>query len=107
MSQDTVLPLFGCSGIHLTLGGREILSDIDLDAPPGRVLGIVGPNGAGKTSLFEVLSGRIRPSQGRVHFDGHDITRLSIQRRARLGVGRTFQSPVVPNALSVAQVLEA
>ncbi|MGI9334699.1 MAG: ABC transporter ATP-binding protein, partial [Gammaproteobacteria bacterium] len=107
LSQDTVLPLFGCSGIHLTLGGREILGDIDLDAHPGRVLGIVGPNGAGKTSLFEVLSGRIRPSHGRVHFDGHDITSLSIQRRARLGIGRTFQSPVVSNALSVAQVLEA
>lgn len=107
MSQNTTAPAFGCAGIRLTLGGREILTDVSLDAHAGRVLGIVGPNGAGKTSLFEVLSGRVRPSHGRVHFDGRDISRLSIQRRARLGIGRTFQSPVVPNALSVAQVLEA
>lgn len=107
MSADAGQTLFGCHGIHLTLAGREILSDVTLDAHAGRVLGIVGPNGAGKTSLFEVLSGRVRPSRGRVEFAGKDITRASIQRRARLGIGRTFQSPVVPNALSVGQVLEA
>lgn len=99
--------LFGCRGIHLSLGGRQILRDIDVDSHAGQVLGVIGPNGAGKTSLFEVLSGRIPPNNGKVHYDGRDITRLSIQQRVRAGIGRTFQSPIVPNALSVEQVLRA
>ena len=69
-------PLFACEGIHLTLGGREILSDINLHVARGEVLGIIGPNGAGKTSLFEVLSGRIAPRSGKVMFRGKDVTSL-------------------------------
>jgi branched-chain amino acid transport system ATP-binding protein len=98
---------FGCRGVHLTLGGRGILFDVEADASPGQVVGVIGPNGAGKTSLFEVLSGRIAPNRGRVFYDGRDITGLSIQDRARMGIGRTFQSPVVPNGLSVEEVLRA
>jgi ABC-type branched-subunit amino acid transport system ATPase component len=98
---------FGCRGIHLKLGGRAILIDVEADASPGQIVGVVGPNGAGKTSLFEVLSGRVPANRGRVHYDGRDITRLTIQQRARAGIGRTFQSPVVPNALTVEQVLTA
>lgn len=99
--------LFGCRGVQLKLGGREILRDVSLDAHRAAVLGIVGPNGAGKTSLFEVLSGRQAPQSGRVYLDGRDVTRMTLQRRVRCGIGRTFQSPVVPNALTVAEVLEA
>ena len=55
--------LFSCSGIHLDLGGREILRNISLKVEVGEVLGIIGPNGAGKTSLFEVLSGRLAPEE--------------------------------------------
>ncbi|MFO1351489.1 MAG: ATP-binding cassette domain-containing protein [Gammaproteobacteria bacterium] len=99
--------LFGCHGVHLSLGGRKILADVSVDAHRGQVLGVIGPNGAGKTSLFEVLSGRIAPNAGRVYYDGRDITRLTIQQRARAGIGRTFQSPVVPNSLPVSAVLEA
>jgi ABC-type branched-subunit amino acid transport system ATPase component len=99
--------LFGCRGVHLSLGGRAILIDVDADAHAGQVIGVIGPNGAGKTSLFEVLSGRIPPNRGRVHYDGRDITRQSIQERVRQGIGRTFQSPVVPNGLSVEEVLSA
>ncbi|MFO1349326.1 MAG: ATP-binding cassette domain-containing protein [Gammaproteobacteria bacterium] len=61
-------PLFSCEGVSLDLGGREILRHIGLAIQPGEVLGIIGPNGAGKTSLFEVLSGRIRPKAGTVRF---------------------------------------
>ena len=102
-----ITPLFECQGIHLTLGGRPILQDIGLEADRGQVLGVIGPNGAGKTSLFEVLSGRIPHQQGRVTLQGREISRLTIQQRARAGIGRTYQSPVVPNELSVAQVLKA
>lgn len=99
--------LFACSGIDLTLGGRQILSGVSLEAHAGQILGVIGPNGAGKTSLFEVLSGRIFQNAGKVMLDGRDISRLTIQKRLKAGVGRTYQSPVVPNSLTVHQVLRA
>ena len=99
--------LCGCSGINLTLGGRLILSDVSLEARPGEILGLVGPNGAGKTSLFEVLCGRYAPDQGTVTLDGRDVTRMAFHRRARLGLGRTYQSPVVPASLTVGETFRA
>jgi len=74
---------------------------------PGEILGVVGPNGAGKTTLFEVLSGRYVPDRGRVMLDKRDITSLKLFARARLGLGRTYQSPVVPDALTVVEVFRA
>ena len=99
--------LFACSGIDLTLGGRKILSGVSLEAHAARILGVIGPNGAGKTSLFEVLSGRIFQDAGTVVLDGRDISRMKIQKRLKAGIGRTYQSPVVPNSLTVSQVLRA
>jgi ABC-type branched-subunit amino acid transport system ATPase component len=100
-------PRFACEAIHLTLGGRRILEDVGLAVDAAEVLGVVGPNGAGKTSLFEVLSGRVRPQSGRVLLDGRDVTALPIHDRARLGIARTYQSPVVPTALTVEEVFKA
>jgi len=100
-------PFFAGSRLALDLGGREILRDIDIAVVPGEVLGIIGPNGAGKTSLFEVLCGRLAPKAGRIVFQGRDITRLRLFERARLGIGRTYQTPVVPDELSVGEVLKA
>jgi len=99
--------LFSSEDIHITLGGRLILAGVSLGVAAGEILGVVGPNGAGKTTLFEVLSGRYAPGRGRVIYDGRDITRLPLFARARLGIGRTYQSPVVPEALSVGEVLKA
>src|SRR5882757_740422 len=99
--------LFGCNDIHIRLGGRPILEGISVAIRPGEILGVVGPNGAGKTTLFEVLSGRYVPDRGRVVLDGRDITSLRLFARARLGLGRTYQSPVVPEALTVADVFRA
>jgi len=100
-------PLFSCNGIYLDLGGREILKNISLSVNPGEVLGIIGPNGAGKTSLFEVLSGRMRPKSGHVHFKGQDVTALKLFERSRMGIGRTFQTPVVPDELTVGETFKA
>jgi ABC-type branched-subunit amino acid transport system ATPase component len=99
--------LFGCNGICLSIGGRQILKDVSLEAKPGQILGLVGPNGAGKTSLFEVLCGRYSAQQGTVSLDGKDITRMPFHKRARMGLGRTYQSPVVPASLSVEETLRA
>ena len=106
-SPPPVEPLFACRDITLELGGRQILNGISLRVDAADVLGIIGPNGAGKTSLFEVLSGRIRPKSGRVTLGGRDVTALPLQRRARLGLGRTFQTPLVPEDLTVAEVFKA
>ncbi len=100
-------PIFSCQDISLDLGGREILREISLEVSRGEVLGIIGPNGAGKTSLFEVLSGRLQPKSGRVMFQGKDVTKLPLFARARLGIGRTYQTPVVPDELTVGQTLKA
>lgn len=99
--------LFGCTGVSLSLGGRLILSDVEIEAQPGEIMGLVGPNGAGKTSLFEVLCGRYRCDEGMVFLDDEDITQLPFHHRARLGVGRTYQSPVVPASLSVGETFRA
>jgi branched-chain amino acid transport system ATP-binding protein len=99
--------LFGCEDIHIRLGGRPILEGVSVSIRSGEILGVVGPNGAGKTTLFEVLSGRCAPDRGRVMLNGRDITSLKLFARARLGLGRTYQSPVVPDALTVAEVFRA
>jgi branched-chain amino acid transport system ATP-binding protein len=77
------------------------VDNVDLDLAPGEFLAVIGPNGAGKTSLFNLVSGLRRPTAGTVAVDGRDITRLSPHRRARLGLGRTFQSSAVFASITV------
>ena len=107
MTKPTQAPLFACQDIGMAFGGRPVLEGVSLEANAGDVLGVVGPNGAGKTTLFEILSGRLVPTKGRVFMDGRDVTALPLHQRARLGLARTYQSPVVPEALTVGEVLKA
>ena len=74
-----------------TFGGIVALEQISLVVEPGEIVGLVGPNGAGKTTLFNCLLGMLRADGGRIVFDGTDLSRLPTHRRARLGIGRTFQ----------------
>jgi branched-chain amino acid transport system ATP-binding protein len=83
------------------VGGVAIVDNVDLDLAPGEFLAVIGPNGAGKTSLFNLVTGLRRPTAGAVAVDGRDVTRLSPHRRARLGLGRTFQSSAVFGSLTV------
>jgi branched-chain amino acid transport system ATP-binding protein len=79
------------------VGGATIVADVSLDVPEGECLGIIGPNGAGKTSLFNLLSGLIRPSGGAVVLAGREITHAPPYSRTQAGLGRTFQvSSVFP-----------
>ena len=98
---------FSCEGLSLDLGGREVLRNISLELREGEVLGIIGPNGAGKTSLLEILSGRYQPKTGKVFFKGRNINALSLFERARLGIGRTYQTPIVPEELTVGETMKA
>jgi branched-chain amino acid transport system ATP-binding protein len=83
------------------VGGATIVADVSLDVPEGECLGIIGPNGAGKTSLFNLLSGLIRPTRGEVVLAGRDITSAPPYRRTQAGLGRTFQVSSVFPLLSV------
>jgi branched-chain amino acid transport system ATP-binding protein len=85
------MALFQAQGLHMRFGDRVVLEDISLDFPEGQLSGIMGPNGAGKTTCFNVLTGRYRPTRGRVVFDGEDITGLPPRAIARKGVSRSFQ----------------
>ncbi|MCO5090594.1 ABC transporter ATP-binding protein [Bosea sp. (in: a-proteobacteria)] len=73
-------------------GGIVVADAIDLDLTAGRVLGLIGPNGAGKTSLFNLISGAVRPDAGTLKLDGRSIDRMEVHRRARLGLSRTWQN---------------
>jgi branched-chain amino acid transport system ATP-binding protein len=83
------------------VGEVAIVDHIDLDLAPGEFLAVIGPNGAGKTSLFNLVSGLCKPTDGSVSLAGTDVTRLAPHRRARLGLGRTFQSSAVFGSLTV------
>jgi branched-chain amino acid transport system ATP-binding protein len=100
-------PYFSCEELSLDLGGREVLRNISLELREGEVLGIIGPNGAGKTSLLEILSGRYSSKAGNVYFKGRNINGLSLFERARLGIGRTYQTPIVPEELTVGETMKA
>jgi branched-chain amino acid transport system ATP-binding protein len=90
-------PILATRDLGLDIGGATIVADVSLEVAPGEFLGIIGPNGAGKTSLFNLLSGVLRPTAGEVELDGRTITHEPPFRRTRLGLGRTFQiSSVFP-----------
>ncbi|SIQ15300.1 ABC transporter ATP-binding protein [Micromonospora avicenniae] len=88
-------------GLTWRIGEVAIVDGVYLDLAPGEFLGVIGPNGAGKTSLFNLITGLRRATDGRVLLDGKDITDLPPHRRARLGLGRTFQASSVFGSLSV------
>src|SRR4051794_41656752 len=71
--------------------GITALDAVSIDVEAEEVVGLIGPNGAGKTTFFNCLLGILKPDGGSVRFDGQDLTRVPTHRRARLGIGRTFQ----------------
>ena len=77
--------------IRTSLGGAQILSGVTLAAETGRITGIIGPNGAGKSTLLNVVAGLMKPDHGSIWIGERDLTPLSMQDRARLGMVRTFQ----------------
>ena len=85
-------PLLQLESLTRTFGGLRAVSDVSFDVARGEICSVIGPNGAGKTSLFNLISGVLRPTSGRIIFDGTDITRERQSRFASRGIGRTFQN---------------
>jgi len=84
--------ILAAEGISLRFGGVRALTDVGFQVRQGEVFSIIGPNGAGKTSMVNCISGRYRPTEGKISFRGTDITRLPTRKRAAIGIGRTFQN---------------
>ncbi len=93
------------SGVRKSFGGVRAADGIDLEIGPQDLLCVVGPNGCGKTTLFNLVTGLLRPDDGAIRFGTADLTRLAPTAIAALGVGRKFQVPSVFDELSVADNL--
>ena len=83
-------------GVHVSFDGFHAINNLSLTLQPGEMRAIIGPNGAGKTTMMDIITGKTRPDEGTVLFDGvTDLTRLDETRIAELGIGRKFQKPTV------------
>jgi branched-chain amino acid transport system ATP-binding protein len=87
--------ILNTASLGLRIGAAVIVDDVTLDVEDGEFLVIIGPNGAGKTTLFNLLSGVARPTTGTVTLRGTDVTHAPPYARARLGLGRTFQTSTI------------
>jgi len=88
-------------GLSKSFGGVRAVADVSVDIPRGAIFSIIGPNGAGKTSLVNMISGFYRPDTGTVRFEGRDITRMTPNMRATLGLARTFQNIALFRGMTV------
>lgn len=84
-------PALVISDLGKRFGGVQAVDNISLELGASERIGVIGPNGAGKTTLFKVIAGDLPPTTGSVEMFGRDVTRMGTARRARMGVGRTFQ----------------
>jgi branched-chain amino acid transport system ATP-binding protein len=91
-------------GLTVRYGGVQALTDVDLEVPAGSLVGLIGPNGAGKTTFIDAVGG-FAPAGGRVLLDGVDVSSLAPHRRARRGLGRTWQAADLFDDLSVRENL--
>jgi branched-chain amino acid transport system ATP-binding protein len=97
--------LLAATGVGVRFGDFRALSGVTLRVAPGAIHAVIGPNGAGKTTLFNVLTGRLAPSEGGVALAGRDVTRLPAHRRVRLGMARSFQVTNIFQQLTVRENL--
>ncbi len=98
MSESTILEV---EGLQKSYGGRKVVDEVRLSVDHAQIAGLLGPNGAGKTTSFYMIAGLIPPDHGRVTFQGRDITRMPMHKRARLGMGYLPQEESIFRKLSV------
>ena len=99
------MALLTVENVTRRFGGISALVDVSLALEPGQIGGLIGPNGAGKTTLFNLITRLYRPNEGRILFDGKDLTRTPPHRIVRLGIARTFQNVVLFQNMTVLENL--
>jgi urea transport system ATP-binding protein len=96
MEPRTTTALLYLNGVTVSFDGFRALNNLSLAVEPGEMRAIIGPNGAGKTTMMDVVTGKTRPDNGDVYFEGiHDLSTLDETEIAMLGIGRKFQKPTV------------
>ncbi len=100
------MTLLELDSLSVRFGGHLAVSDVSLKVEGGQVSGLIGPNGAGKTTTFNAICGVVAPSAGRVILGGKDISKVGTHKRARLGIGRTFQRLEVFSSLTVRENIQ-
>jgi len=95
------IPAIRLSGVSRRFGALAAVRDVSFDVAPGERRAVLGPNGAGKTTLFNTICGDFPPTAGSIQFFGTDITTLKPHERTRLGIGRTYQTSLLFNGLTV------
>lgn len=88
-------------GVEKSFGGRKVVRGTSLYLRRGEAVGLLGPNGAGKTTVFYMITGLIKADRGKIELDGHDVTRLPMYQRARLGIGYLPQEASIFRGLNV------
>ncbi len=81
--------------------GRKVVQEVDINVKPGEIVGLLGPNGAGKTTSFYMIVGLVRPTTGKVFFNGKNVTSVPMYKRARMGMGYLSQEPSIFRKLTV------
>jgi branched-chain amino acid transport system ATP-binding protein len=100
------MTLFSAEHLTMIFGGLTAVDDFSLELKGGDLIGLIGPNGAGKTTVFNMITGTLKPTQGRIFFQGEEITGLKPNAITRRGIARTFQNirlfqdlPVIENVM--------
>jgi ABC-type branched-subunit amino acid transport system ATPase component len=96
-------PVLEVNGLTKRFGGISAVNDVSFTLAPGEILGLIGPNGAGKTTIFDLISGHLGLDGGRLWLRGRDITKLGADKRATMGLGRSFQDARIFPSLTVAE----
>ena len=102
---EAAAPLLQTEDLTVRFGGLTALNRVNFAVERGEVRAIIGPNGAGKSTFFNCLTGVLRPSSGRIRFDGEDVTGASADRISRKGIARSYQiTNILPNATALENV---
>ncbi|MFP5322637.1 MAG: MFS transporter [Acidimicrobiia bacterium] len=96
-------PILSLAGVTKRFGGITAVDDASFHLHRGEILGLIGPNGAGKTTIFDLISGFLIPEQGTIRLEGEDVTKLGPDKRAWMGLGRSFQDARLAGSLTVAE----
>ncbi|MFY1595920.1 ATP-binding cassette domain-containing protein [Micromonospora sp. WMMD737] len=97
------IPLLRLDAVSRSYGARRAVDEVSVDLRAGARHALIGPNGAGKSTLLHLVAGTLRPTTGRIHYAGHDISRWPAHRRARAGIARTWQHPALARPLTAVQ----